>query len=498
MITKTHKGKYHDVEYSIVNVSELEGELRIDAEYYDPFYLKNEEKLKSKRWKYLGELLKEKPQYGTTPSGGVFESSGVPFIRSQDFKDGFVEINQFCTIEFHNKNKKSTVLAKDILLAVVGATIGEVGIYMFNKEANINQNIARLRIDKENPFCIFSFMKTSFFINQLYRFNTGNAQPYLNTFQVISFKIPISSENFQKFIEKLVLKAYEERQKAEQLYKQAEEILLQELGLKNWNLKTKKIKIGGREFEEEENISIRMLSEVIKTDRMDAEYWEPKYDEFLERLKKKAKLEPLKVFLSKKLLKGVEVGSDNYQEKGVPFIRVSNLSQFGIIERDQKYIYEELYLDLKDKFKPKKGEILLTKDATPGIAYVLKEDIKGIIASGIVRLKVNNVEKEYLALVINSIVGQMQILKEGGGSIISHWKPSQIENLLIPLLDSEIQQKISQLIQQSFKARENSKKLLDISKKSVEIYIEKNEKEGLHYAKRELKKPNLNFMEEDR
>jgi len=269
LITEIHKGKYYDVEYSLVNVSELEGELRIDAEYYEPFYLRNEEKIKKKRWEFLGKLLTEKPQYGTTPTGGVFENAGIPFIRSQDFKEGFIEINQFCSVDFHKKNKKSKVLLKDILLAVVGATIGEVGIYMFKQEANINQNIARLRFDKINPFYVFSFMKTEYFSNQLYRFNTGNAQPYLNTFQVISFKIPIPSDTFQKFIEKLVLKAYEEKQKAEQLYKQAEEILLEELGLKKWKPKIKKIKIGGKEFEEEENISIRMLSEVVKADRMD-------------------------------------------------------------------------------------------------------------------------------------------------------------------------------------------------------------------------------------
>ena len=158
MIIAIHKGRYYDIEYSIVDVSELEGELRLDAEYYDSFYLRNEEKIKRKKWEYLGDLLKEKPQYGTTPSGGVFEFSGVPFIRSQDFKDGFVEINQFCSIEFHNRNKKSNVRKRDILLAVVGATIGEIGIYMFEIEANINQNIARLRFSNANPFYIFSFM----------------------------------------------------------------------------------------------------------------------------------------------------------------------------------------------------------------------------------------------------------------------------------------------------------------------------------------------------
>ena len=53
MITATYKGKYYNVEYSVVNVSELEGELRIDAEYYEPFYIKLETKILKKGKKFF-------------------------------------------------------------------------------------------------------------------------------------------------------------------------------------------------------------------------------------------------------------------------------------------------------------------------------------------------------------------------------------------------------------------------------------------------------------
>ncbi|GAI65819.1 unnamed protein product [marine sediment metagenome] len=57
-----------------------------------------------------------------------------------------------------------------------------------------------------------------------------------------------------------------------------------------------------------------------------------------------------------------------------------------------------MYQQLKDNYKPKVGDFILTKDAVPGIAYVVKEDIKGIISSGIMNLRINKeVDKEYLA-----------------------------------------------------------------------------------------------------
>jgi restriction endonuclease S subunit len=173
--------------------------------------------------------------------------------------------------------------------------------------------------------------------------------------------------------------------------------------------------------------------------------------------------------------KGIEIGSEQYQEEGKLFIRVSNLSKHGLVERDQKYLSEELYQKLKKDFEPKVGEILLTKDATPGIAYLLKEPVEGIIAGGILRLRVKpDINPEYLALLINSIVGQMQVEKDTGGSVIFHWRPDQIKNLLIPILSQPTQQKIADLVQKSHEARKKAKQLLEEAKRKVEKLIEKN------------------------
>ena len=57
---------------------------------------------------------------------------------------------------------------------------------------------------------------------------------------------------------------------------------------------------------------------------------------------------------------------------------------------------------LKDTYESQKRGIFFNKDATPGIAYIVKEPIEGIlIASGILKLKINEeeIDKEYLAFV---------------------------------------------------------------------------------------------------
>ncbi|OHA05853.1 MAG: hypothetical protein A2934_04985 [Candidatus Sungbacteria bacterium RIFCSPLOWO2_01_FULL_47_10] len=251
----------------------------------------------------------------------------------------------------------------------------------------------------------------------------------------------------------------EERRKSIKFYQQAQNLLLEELGLENF---------------ETENVSARIVnfSDVKSAGRMDAEYFQVKYEKLLKKVEEKnGKI--LGEIVSIK--KGIEPGAESYLEEGKKFIRVSNMSKFGISDNDQKYLSEDLYKKLKEDFEPKKGEILLTKDATPGIACVLKEDTEGIIAGGILRLKLKNkdIEDEYLALCLNSVVGQMQAERDAGGSVIAHWKPEQIKNVLIPILPKSTQQKIADLIRQSHKARKKARELLEEAKRKVEELIEK-------------------------
>jgi len=84
------------------------------------------------------------------------------------------------------------------------------------------------------------------------------------------------------------------------------------------------------------------------------------------------------------------------------------------------------------------------------------------------------IEAEYLALCINSIIGQMQIERDAGGSIIAHWKPEQIKKLKVPILSKTIQIKIADLVHKFHQARKKGKELLEKAKRQVEELIEKN------------------------
>ena len=98
---------------------------------------------------------------------------------------------------------------------------------------------------------------------------------------------------------------------------------------------------------------------------MDAEYFQPKYEKIMSLIRANGGIALGELATMKK---GFEPGSETYQDEGKLFIRVSSLSKFGIDNQDQKCLSEDLYQKLKKNHEPKVGEVLLTKDATPGIS----------------------------------------------------------------------------------------------------------------------------------
>lgn len=215
--------------------------------------------------------------------------------------------------------------------------------------------------------------------------------------------------------------------------------------------------------------SCKKLSDsFLASGRLDAEYYQPKYDLLFEKLKgfPTATIKEIAT-----IQKSIEPGSDAYQEEGIPFIRVANLSKFGLSNSDVKLDTTQFV----DTIRPQKDTILLSKDGSVGIAYKMEETQDVITSSAILHLQLTtpNVLPDYLTLVLNSIVVKLQAERDAGGSIIQHWKPSEIEHVIIPILPMNEQQMITNKIKQSFKMREDAQDLLLQAKCIIETAIEK-------------------------
>jgi restriction endonuclease S subunit len=472
------------MQYSVVKFNDIKDIFRLDAEYFHPTALKYEKIVSlhsGKTLKELGCKVVSGP-FGSSLKSNAYLASGVPFVRISNLKDFFISENDLIYIsEEDNKRLSSSQLkVGDLVLSKVGNTIGIVSkVTPEIGNCNISENNLGIRLPKNLSVFfkdyILSHLNSKIGQIQILRLISGNAQPKLNVSDIENLRVPIFSDDFCKHISDLITKSITEIQVSISFYQKAEQLFLSELGLLDWKPK-------------HELTFVKNYSDIQEAERFDAEYFQPKYEEIIEAVKKyKGGFDELGNLV--KIKKSVEPGSEAYQENGVPFVRVSNLSKFELSTNNQQFISEELYEELKIH-QPKKGEILLSKDATPGIAYYLNEEPqKMIVSGGILKLKMNNEQilPEYLTLVLNSVIVQKQIERDAGGSIINHWRPDQVKTTLIPVLEENEQKEIKGLIEKSFSDRKLSKSLLEIAKRGVEIAIEKDEQEAEKWIEEKLK-----------
>ena len=448
---------------SIVNFLEVKtiDDFRIDAYYWLPIFRQNS-KLVSPHQKLRDFVYQNITNIKSSPINRDFEYLEISQIslNSFEYQTTIVKLGE-------EPDRAHHLLAKgDVVVSTVRPNRNAIA---FIKTDGIvgSSGLAVLRpINIESEY-LLAFCKTNYFVNCLMRANKASMYPAVSINDVLDTPLFVPSKSFRLLIVETVKNSIFSLEKAKQIYTEAQILLRSELDLTDWHPK-------------QHLTFVKNFSDTESAGRIDADYFQPKYGEIVNAIKNYpggwdtlGNLTTLK--------KCTEVGSREYLETGIPFVRVSNLSPFEITQ--EKYISEELYAEITEH-QPKQGEILLSKDATPGIAYHLREEPEKMIpAGGILRLKnkTDKIGNEYLTLVLNSILTQEQINRDVGGSVILHWRPDQVARTVIPILHQEKQAEIEQKVIEAFNLRKRAKHLLECAKRAVEIAIEQDEQTAINW-----------------
>ena len=409
-------------------------------------------------------------QYGTSKELNEI-NEGYPVLRLNEFESVFIsKPAKYCNLLDEDDYISLKLRKDDVLICRTNGNpklVGKSALVPKDYEYAFASYLFRVRPNRKYiyPATLVSYLNSKFGRAEIEKYSMVGNQANFSPAKFREISIPIFSQQFNLEIEELTYKAFGKLEGANSQYYNAEGILLESLGI--------------YEFETNKNtISKKLSSSFLLSGRLDAEYYLPQFDELFKLLEQyETKMLGELVAISK----SVEPGSDYYLAEGVPFVRVADLTKFGITK-------PSIFLDkdiFKDVIRPKQDTILMSKDGSIGIAYKVEKDEDFITSGAILHLQIANdsILPDYLTLVINSKVVQMQAERDAGGSIIQHWKPSEISNVVIPILPMEKQQEISQKVQESFRLRNESKRLLNVAKTAVEIAISEGEETALKFLK---------------
>ena len=301
---------------------------------------------------------------------------------------------------------------------------------------------------------------------QSVRLCAGNAQPVLAIENIESLIIPKLNNKLQTDVDFIYQAAYKKRLEAKESYSIAREILYCSLGLSDFNHST-------------QNTSVKNFSEVTESERLDAEYYHPKYDELMERIHANAE----KIVLVKDI--GIEnhrgVQPDYIESGEIAVVNSKNILEDGL-DYEGFSATSRASWELTPKAHIEKDDILIyTTGANIGRAAIYRGNKPALASNHVNILRVNYKRPQYVAFVIHSMIGRLQTERLSTGSAQQELYPSDIDEFVIPLVSEDLQAEIESLLDKSFALREQSKALLKAATRAVEIAIEQDEAAGMEF-----------------
>lgn len=216
---------------------------RWDPHFHSPRFAELDTRLDAVRAEPLRQVARSIFSGITPLSGGdayTESKDGVAFIRSGDFnEDGTINEASLIRLkrEVHSTlMRRSQLASNDVLFAIVGATIGKVGIFQEAYEANINQAVCAVRLGESVvPQFAHAFFLMPLGREQIERIKRPVARANINLEEIGTLRLPVLNEGRQKAVVQAIRKAFAEKtakdSEASRLLATIDDMLLAELGI---------------------------------------------------------------------------------------------------------------------------------------------------------------------------------------------------------------------------------------------------------------------------
>ncbi|MBR1760103.1 MAG: restriction endonuclease subunit S [Schwartzia sp.] len=478
------------LECSEITVKELdELQLRLDAEFYRKHNLKVVAMIDGLSHTTV-ENLKVVIDCSAFYPGVVdiynFGGEGIPFIRVNEITNfGLVSVTEataFLSKDFLDDNSATMARCKpgDIVIAKGGNTLAKTGILNDNfSDYATCRDIVILRTDLlilPMKYYVWAYLQSDYGQTLLWQTASQTGQPHLTLEYIKKLKIPLFSDAFYGAIQYCYQQSQSINETANAKYKNAETLLLSALDLDTFTPSN-------------ENTSVKTFSQFTASGRLDAEYYQKKYDDLEEKLSRfpQVKIGDLVNYPVSSGSTPKAGSAEYYTDKvdGIPFIRAVNITKSRVDTDDFVYVKPEVHNGLLRKTRLKKDDVLFSIAGTVGRCGIFDYDFEANInqAVSILRFSEEKVKRLYLIQFFNSTAGKMIVEKYSRQGLQTNLNLDEVSALSIPIIDYAAQTKISTLVEQSFSLREKSKAMLKAATRAVEIAIEQDEAAGVEFLR---------------
>lgn len=456
------EGELNMAVWNTINLSSLENFKDFSSEYYKLDFIQKSNAIRKIGVEQAGRIAFVTDGEHGSPCWS--NTSGIKYITAEYIKENYIEqgIYKQITEEQDRRNSRAHLQYGDILVYSVGAYAGLAAVsepHLF--PANIPRSVAIIRLDKN---CKLNSEYVSVFINSKYgkfqtiRLRAGNSQPVLALEKIKQIEIPIIEDKYQQEIQKYYQQAYQARILSKSFYRQAEEMLVKELQLDKLTFPSKKWYTAD-------------YSELIASQRIDSSHYKNVYTNMYDFL--------YEHFTCKKIKQIVSINRRGVQpiyspQGDIMVVNSKHLSpthiHYDLTERTTSKEYA-----LQPQAQIKNGDVLIyTTGAYVGLtnAYNSQEAALASNHVNILRLSDDTIDPNYLALVLNSVIGKLQTEKYSRGSAQLELYPFDIDEFVIPIIDEGKMKEIGTLVRESLISLNQSKELLAKAKNRVEELIE--------------------------
>lgn len=439
---------------SIVWKSQLEGAMRLDAEYYMPKYTRAVDAVR----KYpatceVGEIAKV--LRGKNPK--AYTEKGVPVIRAIDLRD-LTKTEDFL---YANPAEELFLLKPgDVLISSIGeGSIGKVQVFQDATQSATVSEVSVIRSSSYNPYALAAFLRSKYGYLQLERRITGSTgQLHLYPKDIATTIVPLFSTSAQKSIEDIYVESDRESRRSKALYLQAEDLLLDELGFRKLDLR-------------HQLYYTVPFKKTREANRLDAEHFQPKYERLLRHLASKGKSDLLGNLVAQPIKRGLQ---PTYVEGGeIIVVNSQHLGRYFLnIEATERT--DEIFWKNNKRCQLQENDVLFySTGAYVGRANAWLEDRRAITSNHVTIIRPNaTCNSLYLAVYLNSPLGLMQAERWASGSGQREVYPDDIGRYMVYLPSTEFQSKVADLVTQSWEARQKARQLLEEAKRRVENIVE--------------------------